>query len=238
MAEPFDTLIEVQMHDTALDQLRHRIESLPERSELREVEMRRKGLLAALGEVTTQVDDLADRQRVLEDRIAAAAKRRHEIEERMRSGEVSASRELLAMDQEVHQLGARQTQFEEEEIALLEEEEPLDSLLADHQAAAAALADDVTRLRAAIAEAEGEISASIATAEALRAESAARLPEELAARYERLRARLGGVGAARLVGDRCDGCHLTLSSVEVERIRHLPPDSFATCAQCDRILVH
>ena len=238
MAEPFDTLIEVQMHDTALDQLRHRIESLPERSELRDVEIRQKALLAALGEVATQVDDLADRQRVLEDRIAAAAKRRHEIEERMRSGEVSASRELLAMDQEVHQLGARQTQFEEEEIALLEEEEPLDSLLADHQATAAALTDDVTRLRAAIAEAEGEISASIATAEALRAESAARLPEDLAARYERLRARLGGVGAARLVGDRCDGCHLTLSSVEVERIRHLPPDSFATCAQCDRILVH
>jgi hypothetical protein len=24
----------------------------------------------------------------------------------------------------------------------------------------------------------------------------------------------------------------------VERIRHLPPDEFATCDQCDRILVH
>jgi hypothetical protein len=238
MAEPFDTLIEVQMHDTALDQLRHRIESLPERSELRQVEMRQKGLLAALGEVTTQVDDLSDRQRVLEDRIAAAAKRRHEIEERMRSGEVSASRELLAMDQEVHQLEARQAQFEEDEIALLEEEEPLDSLLVDHRSTAAALTDDVARLGNAIAAAELEIGASIVTEEALRAESAARLPEELAARYERLRARLGGVGAARLVGDRCDGCHLTLSSVEVERIRRLPPDSFATCAQCDRILVH
>jgi hypothetical protein len=238
MAEPFDTLIEVQMHDTALDQLRHRIESLPERSELRQVEMRQKGLLAALGEVTAQVDDLSDRQRVLEDRIAAAAKRRHEIEERMRSGEVSASRELLAMDQEVHQLEARQAQFEEDEIALLEEEEPLDSLLVDHRSTAAALTDDVARLGNAIAAAELEIGASIVTEEALRAESAARLPEELAARYERLRARLGGVGAARLVGDRCDGCHLTLSSVEVERIRRLPPDSFATCAQCDRILVH
>ena len=31
-----------------------------------------------------------------------------------------------------------------------------------------------------------------------------------------LRAHLGGVGAARLVGDRCDGCHLTLPSVELE----------------------
>ena len=64
------------------------------------------------------------------------------------------------------------------------------------------------------------------------------LPEELAQRYEGLRSRLGGVGAARLVGDRCDGCHLTLPSVEVERIRQLPPDTFATCPQCDRILVH
>ena len=238
MAEPFDTLIEVQMHDTALDQLRHRIESLPERSELREAELRRKGLLSALGEVTAQVDDLAGRQRQLEERIAAAAKRRHEIEERMRSGEVSASRELLAMDQEVHQLEARQTQFEEDEIALLEEEEPLDSLLADHKATEAALTDDIARLRAVIAAAEGEIGESIVTEEALRAESASHLPEDLAARYERVRARLGGVGAARLVGDRCDGCHLTLPSVEVERIRRLPPDTFATCAQCDRILVH
>src|ERR1700736_3666451 len=149
MAEPFDTLMEVQAHDTTLDQLRHRIESLPERLELREVEKRQVALRAAAVEVKAQVDDLAGRQRSLEDQIAAAAKRRHEIEQRMESGQVSASRDLLAMDQEVH-----------------------------------------------------------------RAESASRLPEELATRYDQLRARFGGVGAARLVGDRCDGCHLTLSSVE------------------------
>ncbi len=238
MAEPFDTLIEVQSHDTTLDQLRHRIDSLPERSQLREVEKRQEALRTATAEVKTQVDDLADRQRLLEDQIAAAAKRRHEIEQRMRSGEVSASRDLLAMDEEVHHLGARQARFEEDEIALLEEEEPFDSLLVEHQATAVALGADAARLEAAIAEAEAEISASVATEEALRAESASRLPDELEARYEGLRARLGGVGAARLVGDRCDGCHLTLSSVEVERIRHLPPEEIATCAQCDRILVH
>jgi predicted nucleic acid-binding Zn-ribbon protein len=212
--------------------------SLHERLELREVEKRQRALDAAAAEVKTQVDDLTGRQQRLEEQIAAAARRRHEIEQRMESGEVSASRDLQAMDQEVHQLSARQGQFEEDEIALLEEEEPLDSLLAEHQAAAAALAADVVRLNQAIAEAEQEISASVLSEQELRAESASRLPEELATRYEGLRARLGGVGAARLVGDRCDGCHLTLSSVEVERIRHLPPEEFATCTQCDRILVH
>ena len=238
MAEPFDTLIEVQGHDTTIDQLRRRIDSLPERLELREVEKRQNALIASAAEVKTQVDDLAGRQRTLEDQIAAAAKRRHQIEKRMESGEVSASRDLLAMDEEVHQLSARQAQFEEDEIALLEEEEPFDSQLLEHEAAAAALATDAARLNAAVAEAEAAISVSIASEEALRAESASRLPDELAVRYEGLRKRLGGVGAARLVGDRCDGCHLTLSSVEVERIRRLPAEEFATCAQCDRILVH
>jgi predicted nucleic acid-binding Zn-ribbon protein len=238
MAEPFDTLIEVQGHDTTIDQLRRRIDSLPERLELREVEKRQNALIASAAEVKTQVDDLAGRQRTLEDQIAAAAKRRHQIEKRMESGEVSASRDLLAMDEEVHQLSARQAQFEEDEIALLEEEEPFDSQLLEHEAAAAALATDAARLNAAVADAEAAISVSIASEEALRAESASRLPDELAVRYEGLRKRLGGVGAARLVGDRCDGCHLTLSSVEVERIRRLPAEEFATCAQCDRILVH
>jgi hypothetical protein len=238
MADPFDTLMEVQEHDTALDQLRHRIDSLPERLELQEVEKRQRSLEAAAVEVKTQVDDLAGRQRLLEERIAAAAKRRHEIEQRMESGEVSASRDLQAMDHEVHHLSARQAQFEEEEIALLEEEEPFDSLLEEHEAAASSLAAEAGRLNAAIDEAEGEIRLSIAEEERLRAESAARLPDDLATRYEKLRARLGGVGAARLVGDRCDGCHLTLPSVEFERIRHLAPGEFATCPQCDRILVH
>jgi len=238
MAEPFDTLMQVQQHDTSLDQLRHRVNTLPERAELVEVEGRRSALGEAIAGVEAQVDDLTSRQRLLEEQIAAAARRRHEIEQRMRSGEVSASRDLQAMDQEVQHLADRQSRFEEEELALLEEEEPLDTLLAEHRRAAAALDADVDRLMAAVATAGAEIAVAIAAEEALRAERAGSLPDELAQRYELLRSRLGGVGAARLVGDRCDGCHLTLPSVEVERIRHLPPEEFATCDQCDRILVH
>jgi hypothetical protein len=238
VAEPFDTLMQVQQHDTSLDQLRHRVNTLPERAELAEVERRRSALGEAIAGVEAQVDDLTGRQRLLEEQIAAAARRRHEIEQRMRSGEVSASRDLQAMDQEVQHLAERQSRFEEEELALLEEEEPMDTLLAEHRRATTALDADVDRLMAAVATAGAEIAIAIEAEEALRAERAAGLPDELAQRYELLRSRLGGVGAARLVGDRCDGCHLTLPSVEVERIRHLPPEEFATCDQCDRILVH
>ncbi len=70
-----------------------------------------------------------------------------------------------------------------------------------------------------------------------RAAEAAQLPDALANRYETLRTHLKGTGAARLIKNHCDGCHLELSSVEVERIRALPPGEVATCEQCGRILV-
>ena len=142
------------------------------------------------------------------------------------------------MDHEVGQLAGRQRQLEDEEILLMEEEEPLDVALAEQEAASADLQSEAVRLTDAVAVAEVELRAAIDVAEAARATVASGLPADLAERYERLRSHLGGVGAARLVGDRCDGCHLTLPSVEVERIHQLPADTFATCPQCDRILVH
>ena len=238
MAEPFEVLIEVQQHDTTLDQLRHRRDTLPERSALAELVERRSRLDRTAGDVQGQVDELAGRQRKLEEHIAATAKRRHEIEQRMRSGSISASRDLQAMDHEVNQLSDRQSHLEEDELVLLEEQEPLDSLLGELRSELDSLSVEADRLTTAIAGAEAELAESISAEEAQRKELASSLPEELSRRYEVLRSRLGEVGAARLVGDRCDGCHLTLPSVEVERIRHLPPEEFATCTQCDRILVH
>ena len=238
MAEPYDTLLQVQGHDTELDQLRHRIEALPERAALADVRARRAALAATLTEVGAQVDGLAARQSALEEQIAASARRRHELEERMRSGAVTASRDLQAMDAEVNQLADRQRALEDGELELMEEEEPLDVALAERQAEAVAREAEEARLVAAVAEAEAGLRASIDTVAAARVAVAAGLPEDLAERYERLRSHLGGVGAARLVGGRCDGCHLTLPSVELERINNLREDQLATCPQCDRILVH
>jgi predicted nucleic acid-binding Zn-ribbon protein len=238
MAEPFDTLLVVQAHDTTIDQLRHRKVTMTERAELAELEARHSALDAASNALRAQVDDLAARQRSIEEQIAASAKRRHEIEQRMLSGDMSASRDLQAMDTEVHHLAERQSALEEQEIELLEEEDPLDTALAENTTAAEAMVTEEERLRLAVAAIEADIDQEIETELAARAVQAAVIPADLAARYEKLRERLGGVGAARLIENHCDGCHLVMPSMEVERIRRLPPDEIATCDQCGRILVH
>ena len=54
--------------------------------------------------------------------------------------------------------------------------------------------------------------------------------------YEKMRAQ-HGVGAAALRGGRCEGCHLSLNTVDLARIRAAPPDEVLRCEECRRILV-
>ena len=85
--------------------------------------------------------------------------------------------------------------------------------------------------------AEKAIDDEVAAIQVTRDETAGRVPAELAASYERLRAKLGGIGAARLVAGACSGCHLQLPAGELYRLRHSAPDSVVYCDQCGRILV-
>ena len=79
------------------------------------------------------------------------------------------------------------------------------------------------RLTAAVAEAEVELRAAVEVGASARGGMRhPGCPPTWPSATSGCAAHLGGVGAARLVGDRCDGCHLTLPSVEVERIHHLP----------------
>lgn len=237
MTRPLDLLLDVQEHDTKIDQLVHRRASLPERAELQDVQQRVAALEAERAEVGGPLEGIAARETKAEEDIAAAEKRITEIDARMTSGAVSASRDLQAMSEEIKHLRERISSLEDIGIEALEEREPLDAELARIDGALATLTVDAERLRAAIAEAEAAIEAEIQTVRSEREQLAAQLPADLADTYGRLRARLGGVGAARLEGSRCTGCHLTLPATEVDRLKREPADALVFCDQCGRILV-
>ena len=69
-----------------------------------------------------------------------------------------------------------------------------------------------------------------------RDELAATVETDLLSEYDHLRKRLGGIAIARLVGGSCGGCHLTMSAVDVDRIKKLPPEAPAHCEECGRLL--
>lgn len=233
----FEALLAVQDLDVASDQHRHRLEHLPARARLTAIGARRGELESRRRAEQDARGELSARQATLEAELAATEQRRREVTARLYGGSVSASRDLQAMASEVEALSARVSQLEDEGIAVLDQLEPLDAALAVVDVEQAALDAEEAEAQAEVARAGAELRTELDRLASERASAAAGVPADLLATYERLRDRLGGVGAARLVGDRCGGCHLTLPSTELDRVRHLPADAVVTCEQCGRILV-
>jgi len=230
-------LLELQARDTEADQLRHRRAHLPAAEGLDK-------LLAELGRLSTALtadeaerDELARRQSDLEGELADTERRQVDLDRRMKSGTVSAARDLQAMADQLASLRRRQSDLEDADLEVLEALEPVEARIATGLSRRLELDAQAGVLRAEIAEAEVDIDASLAAVAAARAAALSGVAPELVAAYERLRHRLGGVGAAPLVGASCGGCHLTLSASELDRISRLPADAVVTCDQCGRILV-
>jgi len=235
--EPLETLIRVQDLDISIAQLEHRRATLAERRDVEALEATLAGLDRRAAELGAQRRVFVDRQAEIEEQIGGLTARRSTLEERLYADRGSASRDLQAIEAEVRHLTQRRSDLEEIELGLMEEQEPVDAALGEVARARAVAKASADERRAELAAAEGMVEAEMAEVIATRAVAARGLPTDLGDRYEVLRARLGGIGAARLVGTRCEGCHLELPSKEVDRIRHLPTDTIVTCDQCGRILV-
>jgi len=230
-------LLAVQDLDTSITQLQHRRAALAEASGLAAVEGELAGLEAERSEAAARRAALAATQNDLEEQIGGISERRTSMEQRLYAATSSSGRDLQAMSDEVRHLTDRRAELEELELAAMLDQDRVDAELAALRERMAPLEARADELRAQVADDELEIDAELAAAVASRAAEAGRVPAALLDRYELLRARLRGTGAARLIKNHCDGCHLELSSVEVEKIRALPPGEVATCEQCGRILV-
>jgi len=230
-------VLAVQDLDTSITQLQHRRAALAEASGLAAVEAELRGLEAERSDAATRRAALAATQKDLEEQIGGISERRTSIEQRLYAATSSSGRDLQAMSDEVRHLTERGAELEELELVAMLDQDRVDAELAALRDRTAPLQARADELRAQMSHDELEIDAELATAVGSRAAEAALLPTALSDRYETLRARLKGTGAARLIKNRCDGCHLELSSVEVEKIRALPPGEVATCEQCGRILV-
>lgn len=233
----FEQLLEVQAHDTAVDRLRHQRARLPERTELAALEKRSRELQVLMAQTMARLEAVEARQAAMESDADLIGGRIREIEKRMYSGEVSATRDLLAMTAEIETLKARRSSLEDEALAAMEEAEPLAEEMTRLQAEDGALASQADGLRSTIAAAEADLDAQVGAEAASRSQVAQQVPAELLVTYEKLRSSLGGIGAARLVGTSCSGCHLTLPASEVARLKREPPEALVLCDQCGRILV-
>jgi uncharacterized protein len=232
-----DTLLELQARDAAIDRLHHRRDTVPERATLDEVRTELTAVEKQLADATERRDEVAREERKLDDEAGSLETKAAEVERTMYSGEVTSPRELQMLQADVDQLRRHRRSLEDRELEVMERREALDTEVGQLEGRARELGADAERLGSVLSSAEAEIDEELAGERGARNELAGTVDASLLDDYERCRERARGVGAARLNGTTCQGCHLSIPSVEAERIRKSPTGTVAHCDNCGCILV-
>jgi uncharacterized protein len=230
-------LLELAEIDAELTRLEHRRRGLPEHAELSRLEQRDRELRDELAVLQAQEGDLRREQAKAEADVEQVRTRIDRDQARLDAGQVSSPRELENLQSEIESLHRRQSDLEEVVLDVMERREGTQGRQQAATAERAQVGQDagvaISRRDAALAE----IAEQAGKAADRRAGLVAGEPADLIDLYERLRAQHGGVGAAALRRGRCEGCHLSLNTVDLNAIRAAPADEVVRCEECRRILV-
>ncbi|WP_157246127.1 zinc ribbon domain-containing protein [Nonomuraea typhae] len=229
-------LLDLAELDSTADRLAHRRRTLPELAEIDEQTKRFAKLATEAIEAETAAGDLAREQAKAEADVDTVRTRAERDQKRLDSGAVTSPKDLASLQSEITSLHRRQGDLEEVVLEIMERREAADAkvvdLVAQRDAVSATRAAAEDRRDAAVAEIDKEA----AGVKDRRTGVAGDIPADLLTLYTKLRDQYG-VAAAMLYRGQCQGCKVSLSIAEMNRIKAAPHDDVIRCEECRRILV-
>ncbi len=228
-------ILELQLLDNEIMQANTKLKSLPEIEQLLHIDKR---IITATDEVATvkqEADQISLELRRGEVDVETVTDRIKKDEARLASGNATP-KELEQTQHEIQTLKKRQLALEEIELEIMVRSEAVTER-------SKVLSTDLTSLETLKAEinqrlnaATNEINSVILAKQKNRQEVAVKIEKVLLELYEKIRSS-SGIGAASLIGNKCNGCNLAINAVEMQRIKTLPADEVLRCEECRRILV-
>jgi predicted nucleic acid-binding Zn-ribbon protein len=230
-------ILDLQACDTALDQANFKLKKLPEATRVQELQQIASELrlreVAGITEVADRELDVAK----AEADVAVVRERSEKDQQLLDSGAISDSKQLTELQHEVTSLGRRQEELEEIEIEILQQLEDAQKNLAHVQGLQTKQREELAAAEVALTVAVAEIEANIEALQHQRADIVAGIPAELLKIYDKVRGDNGGIGAARLYQQRCDGCRIQLNTAAMSVVRNAKPEDLLRCEECRAILV-
>jgi predicted nucleic acid-binding Zn-ribbon protein len=231
-----ERLLALQQIDSDLIKLGHQLKNSPHRQSLENLnrkEQESKNLLIAAETEESDIKHELDRSEVDVEQVAMRIER---DEKRLASG-TGTPKELEQLQHELGSLAKRRAELEDVELAIMVRIEEVRKVVVALKENILEIDREIAKVKSDLEKENSEISTSESANLKSRQELSAQISPELISLYEKIRETQDGVGAARLAGDSCDGCHLKLNAAELEKIKSLPEDEVVRCEECRRVLI-
>ena len=228
--------LELQSIDNEILQANTKLKSLPEIEQLLHIDKRITAATEELATVKAEANQIALELRRGEVDVETVTDRIKKDEARLAAGNATP-KELEQLQHEVGTLRKRQEALEEIELEIMVRSEAITARTNTLTTDLASLETLKAEINKRLTIASGEINAVITNKQSDREKVVVKIEKPLIDLYEKIRSASGGVAAAALVGNKCNGCNLAINAVEMERIKSLAKDELLRCEECRRILV-
>lgn len=229
-------MLDLQATDVRLDQLDHQLATLPGLATVEKLNRQIADLDADMVIAATELSDLQAALERAENEVAQVRQRAKRDQDLLDSGSITVSKQLSELQRELATLKRRQDELEDAELEVMESVETAQERVDALATKIAEATEQRTQTQAEVDAAAAEIEDERGQVSLRRDALAVQVPSDLRALYERLRSSLG-VAAARLNGNRCEGCHMQLSPTDLQAIASSEADDVVRCEECTRILV-
>jgi len=237
-ATPSDqrSVLDIQNFDFTTTSLNAKAAGLPEIAAIASLTIKANNARDLRIAAETELSDVKRELSRAETDVEQVVSRITRDEARLASG-TGAAKELEQLQHELVSLNNRRSELEEVELEIMMRVDGIKERISTLQEEEATLALEIANLEISKENALTVIGADLSAAAQERTKTVASVNPELVALYEKIRASNNGTGAAALVGNQCKGCHLTLNTVELQRIAGLAEDELVRCEECRCILV-
>ncbi len=184
----------------------------------------------------TERDDIKHELSRAEVDVEQVASRIEKDEKRLASG-LGSPKELEQLQHELGSLAKRRAEVEDVELEIMVRVEGVDLRIKELGEVCRALEIRLDELKLMKEEEIASLEQSMNSTSHARSDLASKIDAELLALYEKIRTSGDGVGAAKLVGNQCTGCHLTMNAAELTRLKSVADDEVVRCEECRRILI-
>jgi uncharacterized protein len=229
-------LIDLQKIDTTILACGVKLSNLPELEQIKAIHKRLEDSAIELKVVETELEDVTIDLRRSEVDVEAVVERMKKDEARLNSGAASP-KELEQTQHELATLAKRKAELEDGELEIMMRYDSVKKRLDELANDEVGLKQLELELNVRLENSKSEINSELESAKAARAALIPQIETSLYDLYEKVRASANGVGAALLIGNKCDGCHLEINAIERERIKGLDAEEVLRCEECRRILV-
>jgi hypothetical protein len=232
-----ERLFDLQGEDTLLGQLEYRIHSLPEREKLTSLkEMKNTTEEQVFIHQAESVEQRKIEKR-LELELSSIETRLMEVDEKLYSGIITTEKEVKGLQDEIGHLKERQDALESDLLETLGLMEETTSNIDEFSSQLEVQNDDIQSVEIALNVAVNELSEKVLETKTRREETVKVLTEEILTCYEAHREHFPADAVVRFDGPTCNGCHLTMSAMETDRIKGLEVGALTECSECGRLVV-